>query len=265
MVTTPQQLTETLETDLTLPPVDLWSDEPPLESDFHRDQIDLLIGLLKRYWSDRTDFYVTGNLTIYYNEDQLTNRDFRGPDFFVVLGTERKDRKSWVVWGEGGQYPNLIIEVLSTATAKVDKGVKKELYQTTFCTPEYFWVDPYTLAVEGFRLVNGVYEPIGLNSEGRFWSQELELFLGIHNGKLRFFTPSGELILTGWEGEICEQQRAQQAEEQVEQERLRAEQAEEQVEQERLRAEQAEFWREQAEERAERLAAKLRELGIGLD
>lgn len=29
------------------PPSDLLSDEPPLETDFHRDQIDLLIRLLK--------------------------------------------------------------------------------------------------------------------------------------------------------------------------------------------------------------------------
>jgi Uma2 family endonuclease len=237
MVTSLQPLTGIPETGGTLPPVDLWSDEPPLESDFHRDQINLLIGLLKRYWANRNDFYVTGNLTIYYNENQITNRDFRGPDFFVVLGTERKDRKSWVVWGEGGKYPNLIIEVLSAATAKVDKGLKKELYQTTFCTPEYFWVAPSTLAVEGFRLVDGVYQPIAPNPEGRFWSQELELFLGIHAGKLRFFNSSGELILTTEETEIQAQQRASQAEHLAQQER----------------------------ERADRLAAKLRELGVEPD
>jgi hypothetical protein len=31
---------------LDLPPADLWSDEPPLESDLHRAQIDLLIRLV---------------------------------------------------------------------------------------------------------------------------------------------------------------------------------------------------------------------------
>ncbi|MEB3312973.1 MAG: Uma2 family endonuclease, partial [Cyanobacteriota bacterium] len=43
------------------PPTDLWSDEPPLESDFHRDQIDLLIRLLRWWWRDRNDVYVSGN------------------------------------------------------------------------------------------------------------------------------------------------------------------------------------------------------------
>lgn len=107
------------------PPTNLWSDEPPLESDVHRDQIDLLIRILRWWWRDRTDVYISGNLTVYYNQEQLKTRGFRGPDFFVVLGTEKKDRKSWVVWGEQGRYPNLILEILSDSTKGVDKGQKK--------------------------------------------------------------------------------------------------------------------------------------------
>jgi hypothetical protein len=37
---------------IALPPSDLWSNEPPLESDLHRDQIDLLIRLIR--WIFRT-------------------------------------------------------------------------------------------------------------------------------------------------------------------------------------------------------------------
>jgi Uma2 family endonuclease len=66
------------------PPTDLYSDEPPLESDLHRDQIDLLLACLRLWWSDRNDYYASGNTTIYDNENQLTTRDFRGSDFFVV-------------------------------------------------------------------------------------------------------------------------------------------------------------------------------------
>ena len=75
-----------IEPDVSLPPTDLWSDEPPLKSDLHREQIDLLIRLLKWWWRERDDVYVAGNLTIYYNERQLKSRDFRGPDFFAVMG-----------------------------------------------------------------------------------------------------------------------------------------------------------------------------------
>ncbi len=57
-------------------------------------EIDLLIRLLEWYWREQNDFYASGNLTIYYSPNQRKSEDFRGPDFFVVLGCERKDRKS---------------------------------------------------------------------------------------------------------------------------------------------------------------------------
>ena len=43
---------------------------------------------------------MAGNLTIYFNPNQLKTQDFRGPDFFVVLDTDDRERKSWVVWQE---------------------------------------------------------------------------------------------------------------------------------------------------------------------
>lgn len=206
---------ETIASEITpdeviFPPSDLWSDEPPLESDLHRDQIDLLISILKLFWRDRNDFYATGNLTIYYSPNQKKSEDFRGPDFFVVLGTEKKDRKSWVVWHEEGKYPHIIIEILSNSTADVDKGLKKQLYQDTFRTPDYFWFDPVTLEFQGFHLIDGQYQEITATPEGRLWSQQLGLYLGVHEAKLRYFTPEGALIPSA-------EERAQQAEEQLEQ------------------------------------------------
>ncbi|MDY6782149.1 MAG: Uma2 family endonuclease [Cyanobacteriota bacterium] len=214
---TPEQLTpfSTLEPEnVTLPPCNLESDEPPLESDLHRDQIDLLLACLKWWWRDRDDFYATGNLTIYYNSDKITTRDFRGPDFFVVRGVENRPRRSWMVWAEKGKYPNIIIEFLSNSTAKVDRTTKKDLYQDTFRTPEYFWFHPETLEFKGFRLMGGEYEQLKVNSQGWLWSEQLELFVGISESKLRFFDAGGRLILSPDE-------RAVQAEQQVEQLRSR--------------------------------------------
>lgn len=200
---------------ITLPPSNLWSDEPPLESDFHRDQIDLLIRLLRHWWADREDVYISGNLTIYYNQQQIKTRDFRGPDFFVVLGTEKKDRRSWAIWDEQGKYPNLILEILSDSTKAVDKGLKKDLYQNTFRTPDYFWFDPYTQEFQGFHLVDGVYEPIPATAEGRLWSQQLSLYLGVWENRLRFFTAEGDLIPSPEELAAQERQRADQAEQEL--------------------------------------------------
>lgn len=209
------------------PPTDLWSDEPPLESDFHRDQIELLIQVLKWWWRDRPDGYVSGNLTIYYDADQIERRKFRGPDFFAVLGADKTERKSWMVWQEGGQYPNVIIEILSRSTAKVDKHDKKQLYQDVFRTPNYFWFQPNTLELKGFHLLDGQYEELQPNTQELLWVQQLDLFLGVHERRLRFFTPDMELIPTANERADQERQRADR-------ERQRAEELSQELE--RLRA-----------------------------
>ncbi|MGD1905699.1 MAG: Uma2 family endonuclease [Leptolyngbyaceae cyanobacterium] len=201
---------------IVFPPGDLNSDEPPVETELHLRQILLLIQCLERYWSDRQDFYAFGNLTVYYSPRQRKSEDFLekhsepllqakskeavqsifGPDFFVVKGAERKPRKSWVVWEEDGRYPNLIVELLSDSTAATDRGLKKQLYQDTFRTPDYFLFDPHTLEFQGFHLVDGTYQDLQPNQQGWLWSEQLQLFLGIDDQQLRFFTPEGQLVLS---------------------------------------------------------------------
>jgi Uma2 family endonuclease len=181
---------------IIFPYCDLVSDEPPMETELHLRQLMLLIQSLELLWKDRQDFYAFGNLTIYYSPNQRKSEYFRGPDFFVVLGVARKPRKSWVVWEEEGKYPHVIIEILSDSTAETDRGLKKEIYQETFRTPNYFWFDPTSLEFKGFQLMAGKYEEIAANEQGWLWSQQLELFLGVHDSQLRFFTPEGKLVPT---------------------------------------------------------------------
>ncbi len=199
-------------------------------------------------------------------------RRFLGPDFFLVRDVTHTPRNSWVVWEEDGRYPDLIIELLSDSTASVDRNEKKDLYQTTFRSPEYFWFSPITGEFAGFRLVNRWYEAIPADERGWRWSEALELYLGVKDGWLRYFEPAGTLVLGPEEAALREiqqtaqeRQRAEQAQQQVEQERQRAEQAQQQVEQERQRAEQERQRAERAQHRAEQLAQRLRDLGIDPD
>jgi len=219
---------ESQEEDVIFPPSDIYSDEPPLESDLHLRQIMLLIQCLEWCWRDRQDFYACGNLTIYYSPNQRKSEFFRGPDFFAVLGTERKPRKSWVVWAEDGKYPNIIIEILSSGTAATDRNLKKQIYQDTFRTPDYFWFHPNTLEFQGFHLVDGIYQEIPVNERGWRWSQQLELYLGVHNSQLRYFTPEGDLISTPEELALQAEQQREQAEQQILIERQQREQAQQQ-------------------------------------
>ncbi|MBE9203248.1 Uma2 family endonuclease [Synechocystis salina LEGE 06099] len=184
----------------------LLSDEPEMESSLHSDQLMLLVACLNWLWRDRQDYFIGANLTIYFSRQQLKNRDFRGPDFFLVKGVKKTPRPSWVVWEEDGQYPNLIIELLSDSTASTDRSLKKQLYQDRFRTPEYFWFSPDTLEFEGFRLVGHRYESIPLTETGKRWSEELELFLGVENGQLRYFFLDEALVPTPQEAAETAQQ-----------------------------------------------------------
>lgn len=219
------------------PPNDLQSDEPPLETYPHLQQMLLLLKCLDWHWRDRNDYFSAGNLTIYYSWRKRKNEDFRGPDFFVVLDTDRRPRPSWMVWEEDGKYPNVIIELLSNSTAQVDRTTKKQLYQNTFRTPNYFWFDPNGDEFQGFELVSGQYQEIQPNSQGLLWSSQLELYLGVVENKLRYFTPESELVPTPEEDAQTAQQQA-------------------------IALEQQAIAQQQ---QTEKLAAKLRELGIDPD
>ncbi len=148
---------------------------------------------------------------VYFSDRQEFNRDFRGPDFFVVNGgVERdKERVSWVAWEENSRLPDAIIELLSPKTKAIDRGEKKDLYEKRLKTHEYFCFDPATDLLEGWRLENGKgYVAIPLEPAGGMWSQELKVFLNRWDGKyldlngrwLRFFR-NDKVLLTFKESE----------------------------------------------------------------
>ncbi|MBI2875329.1 MAG: hypothetical protein HYY20_00425, partial [Candidatus Tectomicrobia bacterium] len=93
---------------VALPTLELpTEDGEPLESQWHDDEIHLLLSSVRHHWHGRTDFYCGGNMFIYFSLEQVRNRDYRGPDFYVVLGVDGSYmRGAWVVWEEGGRYPN---------------------------------------------------------------------------------------------------------------------------------------------------------------
>ncbi|MBY0527725.1 MAG: Uma2 family endonuclease [Gemmataceae bacterium] len=176
----------------------------PLESPWHRDAINLLIGIVKWLWHGRTDFFVGGNMFIYFSTRQEKTREFRGPDFFLVKDVDgTRERRFWHLIVENGRYPDLIIELLSPTTAEVDRTTKKRLYENTFRTREYFCYDPATRALEGWRLERN-YQPIPTNERGWMWSEEVGLWLGTWEGVyegtaatwLRFFDLQGQVVLS---------------------------------------------------------------------
>ncbi|MFN6516475.1 MAG: Uma2 family endonuclease [Nostoc sp. CreGUA01] len=211
-----------------------YDDGVPMESARHKVQMDLLIDGLIPWLSHREDGFVGGNMFVYYSLAQLRNQDFRGPDFFVVLGVPQGERKSWVVWEEG-KAPDVVIELLSESTAAADKNEKKLIYQNQMRVPEYFWYDPFNPDDwAGFSIQQRVYQPLVANERNQLVSESLGLGLqrwqgnykGIDATWLRWATLEGELLPTPEEQEY---QRAEQEYQRAEQERQRADRAEEQL------------------------------------
>lgn len=189
-----------------LPEIDLpEEDGVPLESNWHRAQINLLIDNLTWWWRERHDYFTGGNMFIYYSMRQVRNRDYKGPDFFVVTNVDGSyPRQKWVVWEEDGRYPDVIVELMSPSTRDEDLGSKKQLYEQTFKTRNYFCYDPETQQLSGWRLVDTTYAPIEPDSEGRLWSDQLGASLGLWEGFyqqtpavwIRFFAEDETLIAT---------------------------------------------------------------------
>ncbi|MCS6920082.1 MAG: Uma2 family endonuclease [Fimbriimonadales bacterium] len=248
----------------------------PMENLWHVMQMHLLIELVNNHWRERDDYFVAGNVFVYYSPEQaegvVRNRQtvYRGPDFFVVTGVEgAKERDSWVVWLEG-KYPDLIIEFLSDTTADNDRVVKKRIYQKTFRTREYFWYNAFTGEFVGLELVGDGYQPKTPNERGWYWSEVLGAWVGVHRSAyerrtynwLRLFDREGNLILTDEEEALEAARLAQQEAQRAEREaQLRAQEAQ-RAEREAQRAEQERQLREQMQADLERMRQKLREAGL---
>jgi Uma2 family endonuclease len=272
--TTPQA------TEVNAPPTQAelpYDDGVPMESQRHKMQMELLIDSFGTWLEEREDGYASGNMFVYFSMAQLKNQDFRGPDFFAVLGVPKGERRSWVVWEEG-KGPDVVIELLSPRTAANDKNEKKLIYQNQMRVPDYFWYDPFNPDDwAGFSLVAGVYQAIAPNAENLLVSQALGLALlrwqgkykGVETTWLRWATLAGELLPTAEEKERSfteqERQRAEQETQRAEQERQRAEQERQRAEQETQRAEQERQRAEQAELRLQQTARNLLQTGMTVE
>jgi len=178
-------------------------DGEPMESARHCQQMVLLIQSLEYAFRERSDFYVGGNMFLYFSETQARHNDFRGPDVFVALDTTRRERRAWVTWEEDGKTPDVIIELLSDSTEHIDRGDKMRLYRM-LKVGEYFLFDPFSGVLEGYEIAapNTDYVKKQPDSQGRYTCDQLGLLLGrvrstlwsVEADWLRWLQPDGTVL-----------------------------------------------------------------------
>jgi Uma2 family endonuclease len=181
---------------------------------------------LRSHFRDAADVYVGADLMLYYEEGNP--RRSVSPDVFVTRGVPKlPQRRTYLVWREG-RPPDFVLEITSPSTRREDLQSKRATYER-MGVAEYALFDPLDEylrpALQGFRLVEGRYEPWEATPEGHLVSDVLGLELRHTPGGLRLFDPaSGRLLLTPDEREdaLAAEARARRSAE-TELEQLRAE------------------------------------------
>ncbi len=238
-----------------------FDDDEPMDSWRHQRQMILLADSLDFEWRDRQDVHIAADMALYYSPTQALNREFRCPDVFVVLDAERRERKRWVVWEENGRTPDVVVELVSETTERVDRGVKMDIYARLVHVLTYVIYDPFSARLDVFELDPAArrYRPQKPDARGYYWCAPLGLFVGVVPGTchgveapwLRWIRDDGSPIL---EEGAAQTERAYRESQRAEQEAQRAEQEAQRANQESQRA--AELEDEVARLRAE--LAKLR-------
>lgn len=103
---------------------------------------------------------------------------------------------------------------MSPSTLGEDLGRKKDLYERTFHTPDYFAYDPDGSALYGWRLIDRDYTPLEPDAAGRLGSAKLDAWLGRWEGEylgqratwLSLFNRDGNLLPTQGEAGLLEAQ-----------------------------------------------------------
>jgi Uma2 family endonuclease len=228
-----------------------------MDSPWHRLAMTLLLDVTACLMLGRQDYYAGGNMFIYNRDEDSKKIKFRGPDYFFIWDVKPLPlRRFWVVWNEDGRFPDVILELASPTTIKIDKTEKKTIYEKKFRTREYFIYDPDKQKLSGWRLTDGRYKRIVPDERGWLWCEELDLWIGLWQGNYmevedtypRFFDRNGQLVPTLKEAVILRAERDRQnAELQNQIERQRTEAEKQRAETEKQRADEQQRRADQAE------------------
>ena len=176
--------------------------EPMAENDHQLTAMLDAISTLREWFDDQEDVYAGGDMLIYYKMNDNETRV--APDVFVVFGTNREKRNSWIVWREG-KAPDIVMELASGSTWRRDMREKRDIY-AEMGVIEYWRFDPtsnyFSPPLVGEVLGDNEYRTMEMttNNDGMVWGHSAALGLDVcalPDGNLRFYDPvSGQWLRT---------------------------------------------------------------------
>ncbi len=193
--------------------------KPMAETPLHGDNMYLTNEVLRQSYDRDPMAYVSYNMMIYYIPND--KRTYVSPDVFATRGIPNTYRDVYFVWVEG-KGPDVVFEITSASTRKVDTDKKYRLYRDVLHVSDYILGDPHEEQNEpshqGFRLRGGEYELIQQTAKGRIHSEQLGLEMGSVGKFIRlYYQATGQMLLTSKERYDLEANACRQAEAQRQQ------------------------------------------------
>ena len=163
--------------------------EPVAETPVHFEEMVYVWEALDDRFEDDPNVFVGANMFLYYRKGDP--KGVVAPDGFVVKGVPKLpggvQRRKYLLWNEGGQVPCFVLETTSECACEKDKAKQKTYAQLGVA--EYFQFDPFgeylNPPLQGFRLVQGRYEPVHSNPGGSLLSHTLGVIFRAEGNRLR--------------------------------------------------------------------------------
>jgi Uma2 family endonuclease len=131
------------------------------------EQHQMILGSLFSTLRNHVTSNKLGKIIISPMDVRLWEGKVRQPDI-AFMSNEHLDRTTEKMWG----VPDLVVEILSEGTAKVDKEDKFQEYQRTGVL-EYWIVDPFKQSIDVYTLENGTYIRLGKWGPGEIAKSKL--------------------------------------------------------------------------------------------
>lgn len=189
-------------------------------STFHDDMAGQAKDILTRRYANDPTVGVFRDLLIQWD---LSGQGDHCPDTFVVFGISNKEQnRSKFIVADEGVRPSFVLEVVSPRYRREDREKKVLEYARTRVI-EYVIIDRRSQRgqvieeVLGYRLVEGLYQPITPDEEGRILCETVELLMSLQEGRLVIEDANtGERLLSSLELEIAKESAEKQTAEMAE-------------------------------------------------